>query len=123
SLHARSVLSRVRCDGILRLPSLSIWPAAAPTLLPTLLPAQRDCGYCALSQQIRDAVCFRRRNTGPGRARSGCAAGLYAAVWRQAVTLDANPGSRSPWHLLSHARGSTQLSEQGDPCVDCALDI
>ena len=26
SLHARSVLSRVRCDGIIRLPALSIWP-------------------------------------------------------------------------------------------------
>ena len=123
SLHARSVLSRVRCDGILRLPALSIWPAATPTLLPALLPAQRDGGHCAFSQQIRDAVCFRRRSTRPRRPRSGCAAGFYAAVWRQAAALDADPGRRSPWHLLPHARGTAQLSEQGNSCVDFVLDI
>ena len=124
SLHARSVLSRVRCDRILRLPALPIWPAAAPTLLPAVLPAQRDRGPRAFSEQIPDALCFGRRiDRAAPRSKRMCSRDPRRNLAASRLPLDAHPGSRSPWHLLPHARGTAQLSEQDAPRLDCALDL
>jgi hypothetical protein len=91
------------------------------TTCPTTCAAKRRASRI---QPANTRCCmFQTEKTGPRRARSGCATGFYAAVWRQATATDANPGSRNPWHLLPHARGPAQLSEQGNSCVDCALDI
>jgi len=82
--------------------------------LQTLLPAyylRSETAALRIHQQIRDAVCLGRRNTGRAALEAMCSRALRA-VWRKGVALDTKPGNRSPWHLTSHARGTTNYQNK-----------
>src|SRR6185437_5359312 len=103
--------------------SLPIRSFATPTLLPSLLLADRDCRPHSSRQPIPIAIRVGRRKGGASSPGQRCTAGLHSPIRRQAAASNAYSRYGEAWRVLSDARKPSELSKQSATCMDCSLDL